>query len=101
MIPLSVNISTRSLLDLAFPAEVQAQLDASGVPGALLSLELTEAALMADPGNALTVLNALNAMGICLSIDDFGTGYSSMAYLKVLPVRELKVDRSFVTGMTI
>ena len=100
MIPVSVNISARSLLDLTFPAEVQAQLDASGVPGGLLSLELTEGAVMADPGNALTVLNALNAMGICLSIDDFGTGYSSMAYLKALPVRELKVDRSFVTGMT-
>ena len=100
MIPVSVNISARSLLDLNFPAEVEAQLDASGVPGGLLSLELTEGAIMVDPGNALTVLNALNAMGICLSIDDFGTGYSSMAYLKALPVRELKVDRSFVTGMT-
>jgi diguanylate cyclase len=100
MIPVAVNISARSLHDLDFPAEVQAQLDAAGVPGSLLSLELTESSIMTDPGRALTVLQALEAMGISLSIDDFGTGYSSMAYLKRLPVRELKIDRSFVLGLT-
>ena len=66
----------------------------------LLSLELTETAVMADRGLALTVLQALDTMGVALSIDDFGTGYSSMSYLKALPVRELKIDRSFVIGMT-
>jgi diguanylate cyclase (GGDEF)-like protein len=99
-IPVAVNISPASLLDVSFPAQVQRLLDASGVPASMLSLELTEGAMMNDPGRALTVLEALNAMGVCLSIDDFGTGYSSMAYLKALPVRELKIDRSFVMGMT-
>ena len=54
---------------------------------------------MTDPARALAVLQALDAMGIGLSIDDFGTGYSSMSYLKKLPVRELKIDRSFVKGL--
>ncbi len=65
----------------------------------LLSLELTETAVMTDRGLALTVLQALDSMGVSLSIDDFGTGYSSMSYLKTLPVKELKIDRSFVMGM--
>jgi diguanylate cyclase (GGDEF)-like protein len=99
-IPVAVNISARSLHDLNFPAQVQRQLDAVGLPSGLLSLELTESAIMIDPGRALTVLTALDAMGIALSIDDFGTGYSSMSYLKKLPVRELTIDRSFVMGLT-
>jgi diguanylate cyclase (GGDEF)-like protein len=99
-IPVAVNISTRSLHDLDFPAQVQRQLDDADLPGALLSLELTESSIMTDPGRALSVLQALAAMGVGLSIDDFGTGYSSMSYLKKLPVRELKVDRSFVMGIT-
>ncbi len=98
-IPVAVNISARSLHDAAFPAEVQGYLDETGVPASLLSLELTESAIMTDPVKALTVLRALQRMGIALSIDDFGTGYSSMAYLKQLPVRELKIDRSFVLGL--
>jgi EAL domain-containing protein (putative c-di-GMP-specific phosphodiesterase class I) len=55
---------------------------------------------MADPAHAMEILGRLNAMGVQLAIDDFGTGYSSMAYLKSLPVHELKVDRSFVSQMT-
>jgi diguanylate cyclase (GGDEF)-like protein len=99
-IPVAVNISARSLHDVNFPGQIQRQLDAVGLPSGLLSLELTESAIMTDPGRALTVLTALDAMGIALSIDDFGTGYSSMSYLKKLPVRELKIDRSFVMGLT-
>jgi EAL domain-containing protein (putative c-di-GMP-specific phosphodiesterase class I) len=62
-------------------------------------LEVTESAVMADPARALDVLGRLHAMGVKLAVDDFGTGYSSMAYLKALPVDELKVDRSFVGQM--
>jgi diguanylate cyclase (GGDEF)-like protein len=99
-VPVAVNVSAGSLHDLTFPTEVQRQLDTANVPANMLSLELTESAIMTDPGRALTVLEALNGMGVSLSIDDFGTGYSSMSYLKALPVRELKIDRSFVKGMT-
>jgi diguanylate cyclase (GGDEF)-like protein len=98
-IPVAVNISARSLLDPRFPAHIQELLDAHGVAPYLLSLELTETAVMTDHELALTVLRALDAMGVTLSIDDFGTGYSSMSYLKTLPVKELKIDRSFVMGM--
>jgi EAL domain-containing protein (putative c-di-GMP-specific phosphodiesterase class I) len=98
-IPVAVNISARSLLDPKFPAHVQELLDAHGVAPHLLSLELTETAVMTDHDLALTVLQALDSMGVSLSIDDFGTGYSSMSYLRTLPIKELKIDRSFVMGM--
>jgi diguanylate cyclase len=98
-IPVAVNISARSLLDPRFPAHVRELLDTHGVAPHLLSLELTETAVMADRDLALTVLEALDSMGVLVSIDDFGTGYSSMSYLKTLPVKELKIDRSFVMGM--
>jgi diguanylate cyclase (GGDEF)-like protein len=98
-IPVAVNISARSLLDPRFPAHVQELLDAHGVAPYLLNLELTETAVMTDHDLALTVLQDLDSMGVSLSIDDFGTGYSSMSYLKTLPVKELKIDRSFVMGM--
>jgi diguanylate cyclase (GGDEF)-like protein len=97
--PVSVNISARSLLDSTFPAQVRELLDAHGVRPHLLCLELTETAVMTDRDLALTVLQALDSMDVSLSIDDFGTGYSSMSYLKTLPVKELKIDRSFVMGM--
>ncbi|NMO50120.1 EAL domain-containing protein [Actinoplanes sp. TBRC 11911] len=99
-IPVAVNISTHRLLDLNFPTEVSNQLARWQVPAALLTLEITESAIMADPERALLVVQQLHDLEIHLSIDDFGTGYSSMAYLKNLPVHELKIDRSFVSNMT-
>ena len=96
----SVNVSTRRLLDAAFPDEVAELLARWQIPAGMLELEITESAIIADPVHALQVLEQLNAQGVQLSIDDFGTGYSSMAYLKILPVHELKVDRSFVSHMT-
>jgi diguanylate cyclase len=95
----AVNVSARRLLDLEFPDEVAALLEHHQVPAELLVIELTESTIMADPQHALDILTRLNTMGVQLSIDDFGTGYSSMAYLKHLPVHELKVDRSFVSQM--
>ncbi len=96
----AVNVSAHRLLDLGFPGEVADLLARWEVPPPLLTLEITESAIMADPARALQVVQQLHALGVHLSIDDFGTGYSSMAYLKNLPVDELKIDRSFVSNMT-
>ena len=92
----AVNLSPRVLLDLALPAQVEGMLAAAGVPPEALTLEVTESAVMADPERALLVLEGLDRVGVHLSVDDFGTGYSSLSYLKSLPVREVKIDRSFV-----
>jgi diguanylate cyclase (GGDEF)-like protein/PAS domain S-box-containing protein len=95
----AVNVSARCLLDLTLPTEIAELLVAFRIEPQRLVLEITESTLMTDPARALEILNRLHALGIRLSIDDFGTGYSSMAYLKNLPVQELKVDRSFVAQM--
>jgi diguanylate cyclase len=92
----AVNLSTRCLLDLALPDQVIGLLKDTAVAPERLVLEITESSIMTDPARALEILNRLHALGVQLAIDDFGTGYSSMAYLKSLPVQELKVDRSFV-----
>src|SRR5450759_3027393 len=67
---------------------------------ALLELEVTESALMTEPGRAQRLLERLARLGVAISVDDFGAGYTSLGQLKDLPGRELKVDRSFVTTMT-
>jgi diguanylate cyclase (GGDEF)-like protein len=96
---LSINLSTRDLLDAELADRVRDLLDGHRVSAARLCLEITESAIMDDPARALQTLQKLHALGVHLSIDDFGTGYSSLAYLKRLPVDELKIDRSFVTNM--
>jgi diguanylate cyclase len=96
----AVNVSARSLLDLAFPDQVASLLARWDLPARLLLVEITESTIMADPTHALEILSRLNTMGVQVAIDDFGTGYSSMAHLKTLPVQELKIDRSFVSQMT-
>jgi diguanylate cyclase (GGDEF)-like protein len=96
---ISVNLSTRDLLDQDLPAKLERIIKQHGVhPGALV-LEITESATMDDPDRALQTLASLHRLGLRLSIDDFGTGYSSLAYLKRLPVDELKIDKSFVMKM--
>lgn len=95
----AVNVSVRSLADNAFPDRVAGALAKHGVPAELLTLELTESGVMADPQRALPVLRRLHALGVVLAVDDFGTGYSSLAYLRQLPVDEVKIDKSFVLGM--
>jgi diguanylate cyclase (GGDEF)-like protein len=99
LIPVAVNLSPRCLLDTSLIHHVTDLLRQYGLPAGLLRLEVTETAVMANPALALATLTELHALGIRLSIDDYGTGYSSMAYLKRLPVDELKVDRSFVLNM--
>ncbi len=96
---MAINLSTRSLLDDDFPAEVTATLDRFGIPPHLLELEITESAIMTDPMRARRLLTELAEIGVRISIDDFGTGYSSLAYLKDLPVSQLKIDQSFVMHM--
>ncbi len=98
-VPIAVNLSTRCLVDADFPALVERLLAVYRVPAELLRLEVTESAVMGDPTRAAQILQRLHELGVSLSIDDFGTGYTSMAYLRRLPVDELKVDRSFVIGM--
>jgi diguanylate cyclase (GGDEF)-like protein len=99
VLTLSVNLSTRDLLDPELPQKFDALLVKHRVPAEAFCLEITESAIMDDPARALATLNRLSALGFKLSIDDFGTGYSSLAYLKRLPVDELKIDRSFVMSM--
>jgi diguanylate cyclase (GGDEF)-like protein len=94
-----VNLSARNLLDVHLPDTVGELLTRWEVPPSLLELEITESTILADPIRAMHVLSRLSGMGVRLAIDDFGTGYSSLAYLKRLPVDELKIDKSFVQGM--
>jgi diguanylate cyclase (GGDEF)-like protein len=95
----SVNLSTRDLLDPELSNRLADILARHGVEASAFCLEITESAIMDDPQRAEAMLNRLSEQGFKLSIDDFGTGYSSLAYLKRLPVDELKIDKSFVMGM--
>ena len=98
-LPVAVNLSARNLLDPQLVDQIGGLLQGNGVAAQLLQVELTESAVMADPVRAAEILRSLDSRGIGLAIDDFGTGYSSLAYLRRLPVRELKIDKSFVIGM--
>ena len=93
---ISVNISTRNLLQPGFTDSVAALLDEYDVNGELLELEITEGSLMLDIIRAIDELNKIKALGVLISIDDFGTGYSSLQYLHRLPISVLKIDQSFV-----
>jgi diguanylate cyclase (GGDEF)-like protein len=95
-IDISVNLSAASLADAALPDDVAALLTRFDVPAERLTLEITESMAMSDPSRAGVLLGRLHDLGVGLAIDDFGTGHSSLSYLSRLPVRELKIDRSFV-----
>ena len=96
---LAVNLSARLLSDLSFVEMVAAALTRHSVPPARLTLEVTESMIMADTERTFAAMRALREIGVQISIDDFGTGYSSLAYLKRLAVDELKIDRTFITGL--
>ncbi len=95
----AVNLSARDLPNRRLPGMIAELLHRYEAQAHWLTLEITESALMQEPEQALRVLRTLKDMGMHLAIDDFGTGYSSMAYLKKLPVDELKIDKSFVLGL--
>ena len=94
-----VNLSAPSLAHGRLPEAVAGALAASGLDPALLTLEITEGALMRDAVATVETLTTLRQLGVQLAVDDFGTGYSSLAYLQRFPVHALKVDRSFVAGL--
>ncbi|HKP19735.1 MAG TPA: EAL domain-containing protein [Gaiellaceae bacterium] len=96
---IAVNVAMPNLLDIDFPAAVEALLERQRFPAPQLVLEITESAIAADPFRARRVIDGLSALGVRLSIDDYGTGYSSLGHLRRLPVHELKIDRSFVMSM--
>ncbi|MDP2227995.1 MAG: EAL domain-containing protein, partial [Moraxellaceae bacterium] len=97
-VQISVNVSSRDVLDERFPAALEALLVRhQGLPQ-WIRLEITESGVMEDAERALRVLHQIRDLGFSLSIDDFGTGYSSLSYLKKMPVAELKIDRSFIHG---
>ncbi|MEK7206386.1 MAG: EAL domain-containing protein, partial [Pseudomonadota bacterium] len=99
-ITFSMNLSVRNLQDPYLVEAIAEQIEASQLQPQWLQLEITESAVMEDPERAVEVLTRLSNMGLRLAIDDFGTGYSSLSYLKRLPVNTIKIDKSFVIGMT-
>jgi diguanylate cyclase (GGDEF)-like protein/PAS domain S-box-containing protein len=96
---IAINLTAANLQDTKLVQEVIDYLSGPDSHSLRLILELTESAMLADPEHSKLVLDRLHATGVKISIDDFGTGYSSLAYLKELPVDEVKIDQSFVQGM--
>ncbi len=97
---LSVNISPRHFQQPDFVDEIKRQLRVSGADPCHLVLELTESIVIGDIGDVIAKMTTLSTLGIHFSIDDFGTGYSSLAYIKRLPIHELKIDKSFIQDCT-
>ncbi len=96
---ISVNLAVRQSREPDLVAEVCKALEDTGLPARLLQLEVTESAIMSTLDAPLEALRTLDAMGVRIAIDDFGTGYSNLAYLRHLPVKELKIAGSFVEGL--
>ncbi|HEY3754337.1 MAG TPA: EAL domain-containing protein [Pseudonocardiaceae bacterium] len=96
---ISVNLAVRQSREPNLVADVRAVLEETGLPPTQLQLELTESAIMSTADEPLEALRTLSDMGVRIAIDDFGTGYSNLAYLRHLPVQELKIAGSFVEGL--
>ena len=99
-ISIAVNLSASDLLDDSLADRIEALLDEHSLPAGALELEITESVIMLDPERARTVLEALRRLGLRIAIDDYGTGYCALAYLRDLPVDELKLDRSFAARVS-
>ena len=96
---MAVNVSATNFLDSGFVAELQERLRRSGTRPEALRLEITESVLIAEGPRARAAIDALAALRVKLSLDDFGTGYAPLAYLRELPVDEIKIDRTFINAM--
>ena len=96
----AVNLSASDLLDESLAERIAGLLAEHGVPADALELEITESVIMIDPKRAREVLEALRALGLRIAVDDYGTGYCALAYLRDLPIDELKIDRSFIANVT-
>lgn len=96
-VPVAVNVSARQCMNRDIVQVVRLALGETGIPPALLRLEITETTAMADADQVIGLLHAIRALGVGLVLDDFGTGYSSLAHLKRFPIEEIKIDRSFIS----
>ncbi|MBV9310145.1 MAG: EAL domain-containing protein [Solirubrobacterales bacterium] len=96
----SVNVSRRQLLEAGFVEQVRSALERAGVPGQVMCLEVTETAAPAQHPLIVEVLQGIRRLGVRIALDDFGAGYSSLTNLRELPIDVIKVDRSFVAGIT-
>lgn len=101
ILPVSVNVSARQMRHPGFYDSVESALRKTGLDARYLELELTERAVMTDIDSAVEVMNKVGGMGVSFAVDDFGTGHSSLAYLKHLPIRKLKIDKSFVRDIAV
>jgi EAL domain-containing protein (putative c-di-GMP-specific phosphodiesterase class I) len=99
-LPVAVNLSPSDLLNAGLVDFVADGLQRRGLSGSLLHVEITETVLMEDRGHSDAMLRALRGLGVQVAVDDYGTGYSGLAYLRDLPVNQLKVDRSFVAELS-
>jgi diguanylate cyclase len=98
-IPVAVNLSPSSLVDAELPDRISSMLAERGLTPDLLELEITEDVIMNDRERGRELLDRIRSLGVGVAVDDFGTGYSSLAYLRELPIDELKLDRSFLQQM--
>ncbi|MBN1005793.1 EAL domain-containing protein [Amphritea sp. ZJ14W] len=98
-VALSINLSAKDLNNPELPDLISGIKGAVGINPAWITLEITESSIMTDPDAAMAIIHRIHDMGFQFSIDDYGTGYSSLSYLKRLPLKELKIDRSFVADI--
>jgi diguanylate cyclase (GGDEF)-like protein len=99
LLNIAINLSVHNLRDQNLVEKIKLALEKNRLSSQHLTLEVTESAMMTSPEQSIEILTQLNQLGITISIDDFGTGFSSLAYLKQLPVKEIKIDKSFVIDM--
>lgn len=98
-VPIAINISARSLYDSRLLSQLRNNFDSHALNNGLVEIEVTESVMMADIERGTRLLEKLSELGVSIAIDDYGTGYSSLAYLKKLPIRSVKIDKSFVIDM--